>query len=130
LYLDLLKPALDAVSLSALQGFCSDIIWVLLQAALCSLLGLSASCAYLTLLQQQVDSVSPSDDVPIWEAEDNVQGFARPFAVAIAAYRQVLKVFNMTLIQCCTVRQEHLPQSIQAWRCSCVKFTVVGINCQ
>lgn len=57
------------------------------EAALCSLLGSAASYAYLTLMQQQVDSVSPTDEVPIWEAEDNVEGFARPFAIGLAGYR-------------------------------------------
>ncbi|DBA93920.1 hypothetical protein WJX82_005828 [Trebouxia sp. C0006] len=61
------------------------------QAALCALLGSGAGYAYLVLLQQQVDSVTPTDAVPIWEAEDNIQGFARPFAIAIAAYRAGLR---------------------------------------
>lgn len=67
--------------------FILDMFDVCLQAALCALLGSGAGYAYLVLMQQQVDSVSPTDTVPIWEAEDNVQGFARPFAIAIAAYR-------------------------------------------
>lgn len=62
------------------------------QAALCALLGSTASYAYLSLLQNHVDSVSPTDAVPIWEAEDNVQGFARPFAIVIAAYRAGLRL--------------------------------------
>lgn len=66
---------------------CCDAPWSGLQAALCSLLGSAASYAYLTLMQQQVDSVSPTDEVPIWEAEDNVEGFARPFAIGLAGYR-------------------------------------------
>ena len=69
--------------------FILDKFDVCLQAALCALLGSGAGYAYLVLLQQQVDSVTPTDAVPIWEAEDNIQGFARPFAIAIAAYRQV-----------------------------------------
>lgn len=59
----------------------------LMQAAFCSLLGSAASYAYLLLIQQQVDSVSPTDEVPIWEAEDNVEGLARPFAIGLAGYR-------------------------------------------
>ena len=70
--------------------FILDMCDVCLQAALCALLGSGAGYAYVVLLQQQVDSVSPTDAVPIWEAEDNVQGFARPFAIAIAAYRRVI----------------------------------------
>ena len=58
-----------------------------LQAAFCSLVGSAASYAYLLLVQQQVDSVSPTDEVPIWEAEDNVEGLARPFAIGLAGYR-------------------------------------------
>lgn len=58
-----------------------------LQAALCSLVGSAASYAYLVLIQQQVDSISPTDEVPIWEAEDNVEGLARPFAIGLAGYR-------------------------------------------
>lgn len=58
-----------------------------LQAAFCSLLGSAASYAYLLLIQQQVDSVLPTDEVPIWEAEDNVEGLARPFAIGLAGYR-------------------------------------------
>ena len=42
-------------------------------------------------MQRQVDSVSPTDTVPMWDAEDNVQGLARPFAIAIAGYRQELQ---------------------------------------
>lgn len=57
------------------------------QAAFCSLVGSAASYAYLLLIQQQVDAVSPTDEVPIWEAEDNVEGIARPFAVGLAGYR-------------------------------------------
>lgn len=71
-----------------------------LQAALCALLGSGAGYAYVVLLQQQVDSVSPTDAVPIWEAEDNVQGFARPFAIAIAAYRRVTWACSIILMHC------------------------------
>ena len=71
---------------------------VCLQAALSALLGSGAGYAYVVLLQQQVDSVSPTDAVPIWEAEDNVQGFARPFAIAIAAYRQVIWACSVTVM--------------------------------
>lgn len=60
------------------------------QAAFCSLVGSAASYAYLLLIQQQVDSVSPADEVPIWEAEDNVEGFGRPFAIGLAGYRWVV----------------------------------------
>lgn len=58
-----------------------------MQAALCTLLGSAASYAYLVLMQRQVDAVSSTDEVPIWNAEDNVQGVARPFAIGLAAYR-------------------------------------------
>ncbi len=71
-----------------------------LQAAVCALLGSGAGYAYLVLLQQQVDSVSPTDAVPIWEAEDNVQGFARPFAIAIAAYRRVNWACSIAVMHC------------------------------
>lgn len=96
------------------HGVCSicNIFDVCLQAALCALLGSGASYAYLVLLQQQVDSVSPTDAVPIWEAEDNVQGFARPFAIAIAAYRQVNWACSITVMHCmsclCILKAETL----------------------
>lgn len=61
------------------------------EAAFCALLGSAASYGYLTLMQRQVDSVSPTDAVPMWDAEDNVQGLARPFAIAIAGYRAGLR---------------------------------------
>lgn len=60
-------------------------------AALAALIGSSASYAYLILLQQQIDAVLPTDSVPIWDAEDNVEGFARPFAIGAAAYRAALR---------------------------------------
>ena len=63
---------------------------MLAQAALAALIGSGASYAYLILLQRQVDAVLPTDSVPIWDAEDNVEGFARPFAIGAAAYRFVL----------------------------------------
>ena len=40
-------------------------------------------------MQRHVDSILPTDDVPIWEAEDNVEGLARPFAIGLAGYRCV-----------------------------------------
>ena len=58
-----------------------------MQAALCALLGSASSYAYLVLMQQQVDAVSATDEVPMWDAEDNAQGIARPFAIGLAAYR-------------------------------------------
>ena len=64
--------------------------FLLVQAALAALIGSSASYAYLILLQRRVDAVLPTDSVPIWDAEDNVEGFARPFAIGAAAYRCVL----------------------------------------
>ncbi|KAL3144325.1 hypothetical protein ABBQ32_004086 [Trebouxia sp. C0010 RCD-2024] len=61
------------------------------EAAFCSLLGSAASYAYILLIQQHVDSILPTDDVPIWEAEDNVEGLARPFAIGLAGYRAGLR---------------------------------------
>ena len=76
-----------------------------LQAALSALIGSGASYAYFLLLQRQVDSIQPTDDVPIWEAEDNVQGFARPFAIGAAAYRHVSHLLLLSFVlfydDCC-----------------------------
>ena len=57
-----------------------------LQAALCVLLGTAGCNVYLRLMQQQVDAVSPDDEVPIWRAEDSTGPF-RSLAIAAAAYR-------------------------------------------
>lgn len=56
------------------------------------MLGSASSYAYLVLMQRQVDAVSSTDAVPMWDAEDNVQGIARPFAIGLAAYRYITVV--------------------------------------
>lgn len=68
------------------------------EAALCTLLGSAASYAYLILMQRQVDAVSSTDEVPIWNAEDNVQGIARPFAIGLAAYGAAFRPRQLILI--------------------------------
>ena len=50
------------------------------------LLGTAGCNVYLRLMQQQVDAVSPDDEVPIWQAEDSTGPF-RSLAIAAAAYR-------------------------------------------
>ena len=59
-------------------------------------------------MQQQVDSISPTDEVPIWEAEDNVEGLARPFAIGLAGYRFILPFNGIA------------PQLHEAGSCECV----------
>eukprot|EP00891_Asterochloris_glomerata_P008561 jgi/Astpho2/8561/fgenesh1_pg.00125_%23_51_t len=73
-------------------GFLALYCWLTLSgsAALCVLLGTAGCNVYLRLMQQQVDAVSPDDEIPIWRAEDSTGPF-RSLAIAAAAYRAALR---------------------------------------
>ena len=68
-------------------------VWLLpiavrfVQAAACCLVGSAAGNLYLWLMQRQVDSVTPDDEVPIWDVEDNITGPLRPLAMGAVSYR-------------------------------------------
>jgi hypothetical protein len=60
-------------------------------AALCVLAGAAGSSLYVTLLMRDVDSVQPTDPVPLWEANRIESPLLRRLAKLAASYRAALR---------------------------------------